>query len=64
MMELEVETVGVVERTDVVQQLLALQVTDLQQLQIRLASAIADKLDGLRDEMRADEIATQHATGQ
>jgi hypothetical protein len=64
MMELEVETVGVVERTDVVQQLLALQVTDLQQLQIRLASAIADKLDGLRDEMRADEIATQHATGR
>jgi hypothetical protein len=62
MMEVEVETIAVVERTDIAQQLLALQVTDIQQLETRIAAAIADRLDGLRESTRADLMASQQAT--
>jgi hypothetical protein len=62
MMEIEVETIAVVEHTDIAQELLALQVTDMQQLETRIAAAVADRLDGLREATRTDLMASQQAT--
>jgi hypothetical protein len=62
MSQIEVETIIAAQSTVAVQELLALHAANPEQLEARLAAAIADRLDGLKQETRNDLLKSQQGS--
>jgi hypothetical protein len=62
MLELEIEAVSIAQSVEIAQQLQALQTASPQQLESRVAAAIGEKLDGMRQDVRAAVLQSEQAT--